>query len=134
MNDKIIETKREIRRIINDTKLKRVEKYNLVKNKASQLNELEYKILFKEYIRDYKTFDRLKEIKDIISMFLTGIGLIFTICGSFFIETLSFEMVGGLLGMVTIYIFCAIILLWLIQVRRTSSMNKIQFILDILES
>ena len=134
MDDKIIETKREIRRIISDTKLKRVEKYNLVKNKASQLNELEYNILLKEYKRDYKTFDRLKEIKDIISMFLTGIGLIFTICGSFFIETLSFEMVGGLLGMVAIYVFCAIMLLWLIQVRRTSSMNKIQFILDIIEN
>lgn len=134
MNDKIIEIKIEIRRIMGDSNLNCIEKYDLIKGKVELLNEKEYKILLKEYKRDYKTYDRIKDIKDVLSMFLTGTGLLITIGTSIIKEQLEVVITNGIFfSVIAVYVVLAIVALALIQSWRTFNMNRIQHVLDILE-
>ena len=134
MDDKIQKIKKKIKRLVGDPTLNCSEKYDLVKKQSKELSDVEFKILLKEYKREYKSYDRLKDIKDILAMFLTGIGLLFTMGGSAFIaaERVFVEM-ETLIVMTTIYILSIVLMLCGVQMWRTTNMNRIQYTLDILE-
>lgn len=134
MADKILEAKNDIRRIIKNKGLTRIEKCNLVKEKSAVLDEEELKILLKEYHRDYASYDRFKDLKEVISMLLTALGMLVAVCG---ISFNGIEFGADMFGMLILYIVVyTVIAVWSvtgIQTFRSKNMNNLQYILDILE-
>lgn len=133
MDDKIFQVKKDINRIVRCKDLNRMETYDLVRQKVENLSEVEIEILLKEYHRDYGSYDRYKELKDIISIFLTGIGLILTLIGIFFKEVeVSRIIYNQLLLFVGCYVLGSIALLSVIQTYRSQNMRWLQYVFDIL--
>lgn len=134
MGDKIGETKMEIKRIFSNKRLSRMEKYNLVRGKSKMLSEEELTILLKEYQRDYDSYDRQKDMKDTISLFLTGIGMLIAFFGIFFSgPEIGAENFILLIRVIGAYVVMSILVLSWIQAYRTDKMYQTQYILDILE-
>lgn len=134
MGDKILQTKKEMKRIINSKGITRLERYNLAKEKCNVLSEIERKLLIKECRRDYESYDRSKDITELIIIFMTGLGLILTL-----LEAVADDAVLGISAFVSmgtflvIYIALAILAVAWLQTYRSGNMNMIKYMLDILE-
>ena len=134
MEDKILSTKKELKRVLKNPRLTRLEKYNLAKEKASLLDENETKILLKECYRDFEDHNRRKDMKDLVSLFFTGIGLIFTVFGIFFKQVVA-EYIASkdIILLITIYVVVGLVFLTYLQASRSKNMNLLQYMIDILE-
>lgn len=134
MYDKILETKKAAKKIIKSKGIRRLDKYNLVKTELEQLSENERKILKKECIRDYESANRLSDIKDAISVFLTGITIINTVFGFFIkdkaIGTADYQQ---LIFELAIYIILMINILIAINLIKNSAMHLAKYMIDVLE-
>lgn len=134
MYDKILQTKKEMRNVIKENGMTRLEKYNLLKEKSRSLSDREREILIKECYRDYESCDRVEDIKELITVYLTGIGLLITLFGIFLkdkiVESVDFQ---SLVGIVAIAIVISIAVLSFIQSWRSKNLNITKHMLDILE-
>lgn len=111
MDDKILNVKKEMKKIIKSNGITRLDKYNLLKQKSNTLSEIERKLLLNECKRDYESYERIKDIKEIITVFLTGLGLILTIANVYFKDTYVFTQFEELLILVATYVVFSIIIL-----------------------
>lgn len=75
MKDNILLMKKEIKRLYFAKKLTREEKYDLIVKQWENLGDKEKHILLHEYKRDLKSYESLRYIKEIITLFLTGVGI-----------------------------------------------------------
>lgn len=134
MTDNILEIKKELKRVAKMRGLTRIQKYNMMIETSKKLSEKEKKLLMKEYKRDYESWDRVKDITELVTTFLTGVGLVVTVFGIFFGNKLTtFEQFKSILVMVGIVSVIAIMVISGIQSWRSNNLNRIQYILDILE-
>ncbi len=134
MEDKILQIKKAMKSVIKSKGLTRLEKYNLVKEKSRVLSESEQDILLKECRRDYESYDRAQDIKELITICLTGIGMLITVFGIFFKEkVLSFYQFSTLIVMVCILVSLSILILSAIQSWRSSNLWITKYMIDILE-
>lgn len=134
MEDKILKVKEEMKRVINTKKLTRLERYDLTKKQCEKLSEKELRLLIKECERNYKFYERVANIKEVVTILLTGIGLFITLDGFLVqeqgIETSHFVSLGAY---ITIYLVLAVILLTWILSYSNSNMNITRYMLDVLE-
>ncbi|MBE5852895.1 MAG: hypothetical protein E7299_08140 [Lachnospiraceae bacterium] len=134
MTDNILEIKKELKRVAKMRGLTRIQKYNMMIETSKKLSEKEKKLLMKEYKRDYESWDRVKDITELVTTFLTGVGLVVTVFGIFFGNKLTtFEQFKSILVMVGIVSVIAIMGISGIQSWRSNNLNRIQYFLDILE-
>jgi len=134
MNDKILQAKLDMRRLIKSKDLTRMEQYNLLKEVASELTELEKSILIKECKRNIDSSDRSKDTERLFTLFMTQITMMLTLLGicskDVIFSAETFSRVG-----IAIYVIFVIVILAvsLLQRYRSSSMEMYQHMLDILE-
>lgn len=134
MDDKILQTKKEMKRVINTKGLTRLERYYLAKEKCKSLSEIEKNILIKECYRDYESYDRCKDATELITIFLTGLGLIMTLYQALAEKSVDLiTAITSLALLATIYVVCAILVVSWLQKFRSGNMNKTKYMLDILE-
>lgn len=134
MEDKIIQMKNEMARIIKVEGLTRLERYDLMKRQTKALNKKEMKILIDEYRRDYETYDRSKDTKELIAVGLTGIGLLITVLSIFQKRIEGSIHADSLLLGVYVIIGIVVLSLSLLQANRSRKMDATRYILDILEA
>lgn len=134
MTDKILETKKEMKRILKNKGLTRIERFDLAKEKSELLDEKERKILEKECRRDYESYNRIEDIKELITLGLTGLGLIITLFGIFFDDVaMTFEQFSNIVYNVTIFVIIMLAVLSFTQQYRSRNMFITKYMLDILE-
>lgn len=134
MEDKILQTKKAMIRIVKAKGLTRLDKYNLLKEKSNILSEKEKKILLMECRMDYEVSDEIKGIKDIVTVFLTGSGMFLTVFGVFYKgETAKNLQFATLIICILGYIVVAIAILLRIYLYRINTISRIKYLIDILE-
>lgn len=134
MDDKILKVKKEMKSVIKSKGMTRLEKYNLLRERRNSLSKKERKILLRECRRDYEIWDRFQDIKELITVCLTGLGLIFTVVGILFKDSIgSHIQFYSLLVMTGIYVCFSILVLMIAQLWRDNSMNVTRQMIDILE-
>lgn len=132
--DKILQTKKAMRSIIKTKEKTRIEKYNLVKEKRDDLSKFEQEILLKECRRDYESYDRVKEIKDLITIYLTGVGMFVTIFGIFFSDKIiNLSQFSSILTMVGIAVIISVLVVYYIQSWSSNNLCITKYMIDILE-
>lgn len=134
MDDKILQTKKEIKQIIKMSGFSRLEKYNFAVKKLKKLNKTELNLLLKECYRDYQIYNRYKTAFDMLTIGLTGIGFIVTFSAAYSNNiALSFEQYSSLLYTLLHVLFAFIFLDVVLNIYRNHQMNTTQYIIDILE-
>ncbi len=134
MTDKILETKKAMRCAIRAKGLSRLDKYNLVKDKISSLTECERKILLKECRRDYESYDRSQDVKELITISIAGIGLLITLLGIIVkdLEIIA-EQNNTLILNIGVFVLLYIFILAFSQIWRNKNMYITKYMIDILE-
>lgn len=132
MNDKILQIKKEMRRIIKVKDLTRMEKHELVKKASDSLSEKEKELLIKECYRDYEAYNRCKDVLEIVTVFLTGIGFFLTIYNTCAKEPAP-DAVLSLTGLIIVYLLFAIAIVTWLLAYRTNNMHYTRYMLDVLE-
>lgn len=134
MNDKILQAKLDMRRLIKSKDLTRMEQYNLLKEVASELTELEKFILIKECKRNIDSVDRSKDTERLFTLFMTQITMMLTLLGICNKDVIfpadTFSRVGFAIYVIFVIVILAVSLL---QRYRSNSMEMYQHMLDILE-
>lgn len=134
MEDKILQAKKEMERIIKIKSLTRLERYDLTTEKTKLLDEESMSILLEECKRDYESCQSSKEVKDYITIFLTGIGLLFTLLGIFLKDkVMEISQFGSLMIFVAAYVIFSVVILSWIHHYKSSRMNISKYMFDILD-
>ena len=132
MSDKILQVKKEMKRIVKTKGLTRFERYDLLECKTKALNEREMKILIDECKRDYETYNRSKDMTRLITDSLTGIGVLIAavgICSNRIPELIQDELV-----LFTYIIICvSLVVIPLLHIYGSGNMNATRYMMDILE-
>lgn len=76
MDDKILEVKKEMMRIAKMKGLPRMERYELAKKRSERLSQNERKLLIEECQRDFESYDRIGDIRELFTFFFAGISMI----------------------------------------------------------
>lgn len=134
MYDKILQTKKEMRTVIKSSGMTRIEKYNLVKSKCNMLSDCERKILIKECRRDYESYDRSQDIKELITISIAGIGLLVTLIGIIVkdLEIIA-EQNNTLILNIGVFVLLYIFILAFSQIWRSRNMYITKYMIDVLE-
>lgn len=83
MDDKILEVKKEMMRIAKMKDLSRMERYELAKRRSERLSESERRLLIEECQRDYESYDRIGDIRELFTFFFAGISMILSVFAIF---------------------------------------------------
>ena len=135
MNDNILLMKKEIRRLYCVKKLTREEKYDLIVKQWEHMEDKEKDILLHEYQRDLKSYESLKYIKEIITLFLTGVGIVISWSGAFFTSKEMSEMqFAEILILITLYTIISVLILMCVDIFRRWNVNRIEYVIDTVKS
>lgn len=134
MEDKILNIKKEMKCIIKQKGLIRSEKYKKLKTKSKCLSKKERKILLEECRRDYESYSRFQDIKELITCFFSALSFFIAVIGVFGnkvdVDYTTYSLLLFKISMINI----AIIVILTITIRyRSEKMNETKFIIDILE-
>ena len=131
MKDNILLMKKEIKRLYFAKKITREEKYDLIVKQWENLGDKEKHILLQEYKRDLKCYESLRYIKEIITLFLTGVGIIISWSGAFFTSKGMSEMqFAEILVLIALYTVSAVLILMFVENFRRRTVNRIEYVLD----
>lgn len=134
MADNILKVKNEMKKVIKSNGITRLEKDKLLRKRKRSLSKKERKILLNECRREYETWNRFRDIKELITAFLSGIGLLialFEILNKDSIERcIDFQSIAV---MTTIYICISVFVLTFAQVFSSARLDISQQMIDILE-
>ena len=133
MNDKILEVKKEMIRIAKMKDLTRTERYEFAKKRSERLSESERKLLIEECQRDYESYDRICDIRELFTFFFAGISMILSVFAIFANgKEVSVEMLDSMLLMLLIFIVVTIAVIAGIQTWRSSGLNISKYMIDVL--
>ena len=134
MYDKILQTKKEMRNVIKSSGMTRQEKYNLVKLKSNALSNSEREILIKECRRDYESYDRSQDIKELITISIAGIGLLITLMDNIVKDLeINVEQNNTLILYIGVFVLLYIFILAFSQIWRNKNMYITKYMIDVLE-
>ena len=134
MGDNILQVKKEMISVINSKGMTRREKYSLLREKRKMLSKKERKILLKECRRDYESWNRFQDIKELITVFLTGLGLFLTAMNIFFKDSINiYTKFQSILAILCIYVCMSVLILSIVQSWRGKNLNISKYMIDILE-
>lgn len=134
MKDNILKVKKEMKKIIKSKGIARLEKDKLLRKRSQSLSKKERRILLNECRRDYETWSRFRDVKELITVFLTGMGLLITL-----FEVLNKDSIEryidfqSIVVMTTIYICISVFMLTFAQVFSSARLDISQQMIDILE-
>lgn len=136
MDDRILQVKKEINRIVKAKGLIRIEQYRLVKEKSRMLSEKELSLLIREYYREYDSWKRFKDIQELVTVSLTGFGLLIAVAGLYFGDNIEFSanQFIEMILLVGIMIIFFVVIVGITQLKKNKNMGRIKYIIDILES
>ena len=134
MKDNILEVKKEIRCIAKAKNLTRMEKYELAKKRSEQLSECERKILIEEGQRDYETYDRIQDIRELFTFFFAGMSMIISVFAIFAKGNDISEQYGSMSLAILLNTLFVIGFFTVIQIYRSDGLNVTQYIIDILKN
>ena len=134
MDDKILEVKKEMMRIAKMKDLSRMERYELAKKRSERLSESERKLLIEECQRDYESYDRIGDIRELFTFFFAGISMILSVFAIFATDKeVSVEMLDPMLLMLLIFIVATFAGIAGIQTWRSSGLNISKYMIDVLK-
>lgn len=134
MDDKILEVKKEMMRIAKMKDLSRMERYELAKRRSERLSESERRLLIEECQRDYESYDRIGDIRELFTFFFAGISMILSVFAIFANnKDVSVESLGSMLLMLLIFIVVTIAVIAGIQTWRSSGLNITKYMIDVLK-
>lgn len=134
MDDKILEVKKEMMRIAKMKGLPRMERYELAKKRSERLSENERKLLIEECQRDFESYDRIGDIRELFTFFFAGISMILSVFAIFANnKDVSVESLGSMLLMLLIFIVVTIAVIAGIQTWRSSGLNITKYMIDVLK-
>lgn len=134
MDDKILEVKKEMMRIAKIKDLPRMERHELVKKWSERLSESERKLLIEECKRDYESYDRIGDIRELFTFFFAGFSLILSVFAIFANnKDVSEESLASMLLILLIPIVVMIAFFVVIQIWRSSGLNITKYMIDVLK-
>ena len=134
MDDKILEVKKEMMRIAKIKDLTRTERHELVKKRSERLSESERKLLIEECKRDYESYDRIGDIRELFTFFFAGFSLILSVFAIFANnKDVSGESLASMLLILLIPIVVMIAFFVVIQIWRSSGLNITKYMIDVLK-
>lgn len=137
MDDKILRTKKEMKLIIKEKSLTRLEKYNLLRSKACFLSEVERNILLKECKRDLDFCDDFQDVERLINVIISGVGLFFALFGIIFkdkiVGRILVQDIILLLGSISIFVIFIILIYAWAQSVRSKNRRIFKQLVDALE-
>ena len=134
MDDKILEVKKEMMRIAKRKDLTRMERHELVKKRSERLSESERKLLIEECKRDYESYDRIGDIRELFTFFFAGFSLILSVFAIFANnKDVSEESLASMLLILLIPIVVMIAFFVVIQIWRSSGLNITKYMIDVLK-
>ena len=134
MDDKILEVKKEMMRIAKIKDLPRMERHELVKKRSERLSESERKLLIEECKRDYESYDRIGDIRELFTFFFAGFSLILSVFAIFANnKDVSEESLASMLLILLIPIVVMIAFFVVIQIWRSSGLNITKYMIDVLK-
>lgn len=134
MDDKILEVKKEMMRIAKIKDLTRMERHELVKKRSERLSESERKLLIEECKRDYESYDRIGDIRELFTFFFAGFSLILSVFAIFANnKDVSEESLASMLLILLIPIVVMIAFFVVIQIWRSSGLNITKYMIDVLK-
>lgn len=134
MPDNILKVKKEMKKIIKSKGITRLEKDELLRKRSQSLSKKERRILLNECRRDYETWSRFRDVKELITVFLTGMGLLITLFGILNKDSIErYTDFQAMVAMTTIYICISVVLLTFSQVISSTKLDTSQQMIDILE-
>nr|DAG72592.1 MAG TPA: hypothetical protein [Caudoviricetes sp.] len=136
MDDKILRTKKEMKLIIKEKNLTRLEKYNLLRSKVCLLPEIERNILLKECKRDLDFCDDFQDVERLINVIISGVGLILALLGIILkdkIELIPVQDIISLLVEVGIFVIFIILFFAGVQLVKSKKRYILKHLIDVLE-
>lgn len=134
MDDKILEVKKEMMRIAKMKGLPRMERYELAKKQSERLSESERRLLIEECQRDYESYDRIGDIRELFTFFFAGISMILSVFAIFANnKEVSVESLESVLLMLLIFIVATFAGIAGIQTWRSSGLNISKYMIDVLK-
>ena len=134
MDDKILEVKKEMMRIAKMKDLSRMERYELAKRRSERLSESERRLLIEECQRDYESYDRIGDIRELFTFFFAGISMILSVFAIFANnKDVSVESLASMLLMLLLFVVVTIAVIAGIQIWRGSGLNITKYMIDILK-
>lgn len=134
MDDKILEVKKEMMRIAKMKDLSRMERYELAKRRSERLSESERRLLIEECQRDYESYDRVGDIRELFTFFFAGISMILSVFAIFANnKDVSVESLDSMLLMLLLFIVVTIAVIAGIQTWRSSGLNISKYMIDVLK-
>lgn len=134
MEDKILNIKKEMKCIIKQKGLIRSEKYKKLKTKSKCLSKKERKILLEECRRDYESYSRFQDIKELITCFFSALSFFIAVIGVFGNKVdVDYTTYSVLLFKISMINIAIIVILTITIGYRSEKMNETKFIIDILE-
>lgn len=136
MDDKLLRTKKEMKLIIKEKKLTRLERYNLLRSRVYFLSEVERNILLKECKRDLDFCDDFQDVERLINVIISGIGLILTLLSIILEDKIGMILVQDIISLlVGVGIFVIFIILFLKWIQSVRSKNRriLKQLVDVLE-
>ena len=134
MDDKILEVKKEMMRIAKMKDLSRMERYELAKRRSERLSESERRLLIEECQRDYESYDRIGDIRELFTFFFAGISMILSVFAIFANnKDVSVESLASMLLMLLLFVVVTIAVIAGIQIWRGSGFNITKYMIDVLK-
>ena len=133
MKDTLLEQKNELKRITIIKSLTRLERYKLVEEKSKELSDRELMLLIEEYNRDYESYNRLKDINNMVTVGVAGINILLLVASIYFDDyMMEFKQFVPLFINSSMAVCVIIMISTFITVYRSYSMTKTKYILDVL--
>lgn len=134
MDDKILEVKKEMMRIAKMKDLSRMERYELAKRRSERLSESERRLLIEECQRDYESYDRIGDIRELFTFFFAGVSMILSVFAIFANnKDVSVESLASMLLMLLLFVVVTIAVIAGIQIWRGSGLNITKYMIDVLK-
>ena len=134
MNDNILQVKEDMRRAMKSKGITRMEKYNLLIERRAALSDRERKILLNECRRDYESTARFRGINELVSIFISGLGMFITLFGISYKYITDVDAKFQEMVIITaVYLCISIIMVTVSHVISSGSMDISKQIIDILE-
>lgn len=114
--------------------LSRMERYELAKRRSERLSESERRLLIEECQRDYESYDRIGDIRELFTFFFAGISMILSVFAIFANnKDVSVESLGSMLLMLLLFVVVTIAVIAGIQIWRSSGLNITKYMIDVLK-
>lgn len=132
--DKILETKKSIKKLVKSKSLTRMQRHNLVIEELNGLDSTEQRILRNEYSQDIKSCARGTSIREYFEFAISSFALIFSLASLYFnssTETLSKAVFSELLTGISLLIIFLLLLVTFSDKVFSNDSHVAEYALDI---